>query len=177
MDEMLSLEPIKYTDTVLQQKVSELSKKLCATITSEDCVMYACILKGGVVFFSDLIRQLPPGYTEYISASSYDDQGYRGQLTIHSLPDPNQLPEITKIFLIDDICDSGITLRDISDRLKQMFPSAEVLKVVLIQKAKSSNPADFYAISDDTKDFIYGYGMDRANGTYRNLSDIRIMER
>ena len=171
------MDPIKYSSADIQSAVFGLAGRLISTITKEDTVLYACILRGGAVFFADLIRQLPYGYTEYISASSYDDKGNRGELTIHSMPYEVGAPKYTKIFLIDDICDSGITLSLIASQLRARFPKAEVKTVTLIQKTHSPRPADYCAFQDDTDDFVYGYGMDRANGYARNEVNIRVMDR
>ena len=119
-------EKLKYSFADIDTAVFGLADRIKHTIQDSDVVLYACILQGGVVFFADLIRLLPPGYTEYIRANSYDEKGNRGELHVHSLPDPLEGPKYTKIFLIDDICDSGITLSVIASQLAARFPDSSV---------------------------------------------------
>lgn len=171
------MDKLKYSYSEISTAIYGLADRLRNTMADDDTVMYACILKGGVVFFADLIRALPPGYTEYIAASSYDEEGRRGNLIVSSMPDGLDSPKYTKIYLIDDICDSGITLSVIASQLAARYPKAKIHTVALIQKAASPRPADFCAFVDDSEDFVFGYGMDRANGYARNCANIYVMNR
>ncbi len=133
------------------------------------------IMTGAMIFAADLIRQIPIAMKiGLLTVSSYPGASLRTQgseiLT-------KQLPDIhgRHVLLLDDILDSGGTLKLVVPRLREAG-AASVKTCVLLRKdrpaAREVN-ADYvgFEIPDE---FVVGYGLDY-NNYYRNLPDIAVL--
>lgn len=133
------------------------------------------ILTGSLIFVADLIRELPLKLQlNLVSISSYSGTKAtsRGAAVEQSL---TKLPESmagTHVLVIDDILDSGNTLRAAIVALHHRQP-ASIRTCVLLRKQRPEAmafPVD-YVCFDIPDVFVVGYGLDY-NGYYRNLPDI-----
>ena len=131
------------------------------------------ILDGAMVFAADLIREMPiPLRIAPIKASSYGS-GTKSSGTV-SLS--GELPEGiagASILLVDDILDTGTTLRFLTNLLREAG-AASVTTCVLLRKDRSGTlqPDQADVVGFDIPDrFVVGYGLDLA-GHYRNLPHI-----
>ena len=122
------------------------------------------------------MRQLTiPVAIDFVGASSYGSRAESwGQVAITHRP---QVPLSGRdLLLVEDIEDTGITLREISSSLKQLGPRS--IKVcTLIDKRERrlvDVPVDYVGFKID-KGFIVGYGIDYAE-RYRYLPDIYRIE-
>jgi len=137
------------------------------------------ILTGSFIFVADLIRDLPLRMQiRLISVSSYP-----GTAT-QSLPakigsDLDDLPASLAgchVLLVDDIFDSGQTLKLVSENLRQRGP-ASLKTCVLLRKQRPhamAQPVDYVAF-DIPDEFVVGYGLDY-DDYYRNLPDIVVLK-
>ncbi len=133
------------------------------------------ILTGGFIFAADLMRHLPLKLKiRLISVSSYPGTSTvtRGAQIKSDLSHlPTTLPG-SHVIVIDDILDSGNTLRQVCQTLRDMKP-ASLRTCVLLRKRRPqamSFPVDYVAF-DIPDEFVVGYGLD-FNDHYRNLPDI-----
>lgn len=133
------------------------------------------ILTGSIIFVSDLIRRLPlPMRIGLVSVSSYPgrataSQGARLDAALGGLPTSL---EGSHVLVLDDILDSGGTLKLVCDLIRQRRP-ASLRTCVLLRKQRPealSFPVDYVAF-DIPDVFVVGYGLD-LDGYYRNLPDI-----
>ena len=134
------------------------------------------ILTGCLVFLADLIRRLDlPLKIALVQASSYRGKSTTsGELHVQD----DLLPELKgrDILLIDDILDSGQTLRHMVDHLKSLG-TASVRTAVLLRKLGRQEVAiepDYVGFSIPNE-FVIGYGLDY-DDEYRNLPYIGILE-
>ncbi len=133
------------------------------------------VLTGSIVFVADLIRHLPVYMQiQLISISSYPGRATSSRgATLRQ--DLGTLPELLcgrHVLLIDDILDSGRTLRLAVDLLRQRRP-ASLRTCVLLRKQRPEAmacPVD-YVCFDIPDVFVVGYGLD-FNDYYRNLPEI-----
>lgn len=136
------------------------------------------ILTGSVIFLADLMRRLPlMMQIELISVSSYP-----GTTTVakqaYVREDLSRLPASLNghhVLVIDDIFDSGQTLRMVTNVLKERQP--DTLKTCVLLHKLRADVADFeldYAGFEIPDEFVVGYGLDY-NGFYRNLPDIAVL--
>jgi len=133
------------------------------------------ILSGSIIFLADLIRHLPMKMKlSLITVSSY-----AGATTASD--QPGLVMDLTTdvsgrhVLLIDDILDTGKTLRFVRDRLLSHSP-ASIRTAVLLRKpdkAPTDVSADFvgFEIADE---FVVGYGLDY-DGHYRNFPHIAVL--
>jgi len=133
------------------------------------------ILTGSIIFVADLVRMLPLRMQiRLISFSSYPGKSTSAQAgtfqqALSTLPESL---EGAHVLLIDDILDSGQTLRVVGDAIRERRP-ASLKSCVLLRKLRSdamAAPVD-YVCFDIPDEFVVGYGLDY-DDHYRNLPDI-----
>jgi hypoxanthine phosphoribosyltransferase len=133
------------------------------------------VLAGSFIFVADLIRHLPMRLQiRMLAISSYPGAATQSrpaqvQRGLTNLP---QTLEGRHVLIIDDILDSGGTLRMAVELLKERQP-ASLRTCVLLRKQRPQAmnfPVDYVAF-DIPDEFIVGYGLDH-NDYYRNLPDI-----
>jgi hypoxanthine phosphoribosyltransferase len=132
------------------------------------------IMTGSIIFVADLVRRLPLRMRIYpMSASSYPGTATTSQGV--TLSSDSRVPDALTgqhVLLIDDILDSGSTLRAVTDELKQRDP-ATLHTCVLLRKQRDQAmnfPIDYVAF-DIPDEFVVGYGLDY-NDQYRNVPQI-----
>lgn len=159
---------IIYTESNIAEAIFDLSHKLNDIINVEKYgpPIYVCVLNGAVQFFADITKLLPSGNCIYIQASSYGDNQTAGQLIIDKLPDKLQGGQI---FIFDDICDDGNTLKTIKEEIHARCDDNHVYTVAFINRCKPGKVVPYlYAIETSAPTFFAGYGMDN-KGLDRNL--------
>lgn len=161
----------------IARRVAELAGLITADLARDHTqeITLIPILTGSVIFVADLVRHLPVmTQIRLLSVSSYPGASttskgvrIREDLTTlpHSLAGAN-------VLVIDDILDSGRTLRLVTDLIRERRP-ASLRTCVLLRKVRpESAECDVdYAGFDIPDEFVVGYGLDY-NDYYRNLPDI-----
>ena len=161
---------------VLQQQeisglVAEIAREISDDYRDRDLVLLG-VLKGAFIFLSDLVRHLSiPAHVEFLRTASYGD-GMSSSGTVRLLMEP-QIDLVGRdALLVEDIVDSGLTLRFLIDYLKGA--GARSVKVcTLIDKRERRSvevPVD-YACHRVSEGFLVGYGLDYAE-SYRGLPGI-----
>jgi len=162
------IERILVDERAIRAAVERLAREIGSTRSEHPlCVVVA--LKGAFVFAADLVRAIEmPLELEFVSASSYRDGTRSGELELAQLPRAEAL-RARDVLLVDDVCDTGRTLRALRDELARRG-AARVRTCVLLQKPASQSRAlraDLYGIEIPDV-FVVGYGLDCA-GAYRQL--------
>jgi hypoxanthine phosphoribosyltransferase len=169
------IDRVLITRDQLAQRIRELANQITADHTDasgETEITLIPILTGAMVFCADLMRHMPVKMKiGMMTVSSYPGKSLRTQ---GSSVLGNQLRDIRgrHILLVDDILDSGGTLRLVVPILKEMGP-ATVKTCVLLRKDRPiahETPVDYvgFEIPDE---FVVGYGLDFGD-YYRNLPEI-----
>lgn len=139
-------------------------------INERENIIFIGLLSGCIHFVSDLTRKIQSDHKlAFIKASSYLNNS-RGDLTLDM--NINSVKN-NHVIILDDICDTGITLNAVVNKLSEDGPLS-IKTCVLINKLidNKSHTPDF-KVFDIENVFIYGYGLDY-NEYKRNLKDIRI---
>jgi len=137
-----------------------------------DRVVMVPILTGAMVFAADLIRAMPMKLSlRLVTVSSYPGQSTESKGAAMRSALPKDIAD-RHVVLIDDILDTGSTLRLVSDLVAEQSP-ASIRTCVLLDKPdrrKHEVRCDYrgFSIPDE---FVVGYGLDY-DGFYRNLPDI-----
>ena len=129
-----------------------------------------CVLKGAVMFFAELSKYLKmPVRMEFVSLSSYGaGEKSSGKVSALNLSLPPL--ENKNVLVVEDIMDTGLTLKFLLDFIETKCKARDVKLAVMCDKKcvrKYDISPDFYAIDVDDK-FIVGFGLDY-NEIYRNL--------
>ena len=168
---------ILYTEEQIQAKIKKLADEMNKFYNSEE-VVAICVLKGAVIFATDLVRNLNmPLKMEFIRLSSYNGgtttSGKVNAVDI-SLPDLND----KNVLIIEDIVDTGLTAKFLLDFIHCNFHTKSTKFCSLLDKKitrKTDVEPDYYCFEVDDK-FLIGYGLDY-DGYYRNLPYIAYMEK
>ncbi|SFF96465.1 hypoxanthine phosphoribosyltransferase [Desulfotomaculum arcticum] len=166
---LVSLEAIK-------QKISELGSVISSDYTGKNLLVVG-ILKGAMVFMSDLIRSLSVDVQiDFMAVSSY---GASSQSTgvVRILKDLEQTIEGKHVLIVEDIVDTGLTLNYLQEILKARGPAS--VRICTLLDKPSRREVDVaidyngFSIPDE---FVVGYGLDY-NEKYRNLPEIYILKK
>jgi hypoxanthine phosphoribosyltransferase len=159
----------------VEEMAAEIRRDL-EDLSDEFEIILVPILTGSIIFLADLIRQLPQKIRiNVITVSSYPGQRTTttGQPIVGDLPDEL---EDRHVLIVDDILDSGTTIRRIREEIEQRRPRSLRACVLLRKDIPSARLTPCEYIGFDIPDeFVVGYGLDY-NGYYRNLPDIGVLK-
>lgn len=139
-------------------------------------VVMVCVLNGGFMFFSDLVKAIDiPIEVDFIRCKSYYGKK-QGDLVITK--DLETKIKGKHVYLVDDILDSGNTMLAVSKFLQVKEPKS-ITPVVAIYKESLDFPRTLHILKQETGSIFdpwyIGYGMDDEHGHNRNLSTIYII--
>jgi hypoxanthine phosphoribosyltransferase len=131
------------------------------------------VLKGSFIFLADLVRAIDlPISVDFIGISSYQGTSSSGVVQITS--DLTRPIEGKDVLLVEDIVDTGLTMRYLLDNLATRQPSSLQVCALLEKpsRARVTVPIDYrgFVIADE---FVVGYGLDW-DGKMRNLPFIGV---
>lgn len=159
----------------LQNIVKRLGAEISRDYEGKNLLMIS-VLKGAVVTMADLMRAVTiPCRIDFMMASSYGS-GTRTTGDVRILKDLEYSLKDYDILIVEDILDSGITLKFIYDLLKGRGPRS-VRICTLLDKPGADRRADIkpdYVGATVPNEFIVGYGLDYAE-KYRNLPYIGVL--
>ncbi|MFD2159297.1 hypoxanthine phosphoribosyltransferase [Rubritalea tangerina] len=169
------VEKILITEEEIRMRLDVLAQKVLIDFADEEIVV-VILLKGALVFAADMCRRLPvPMTVECLNVASYHgDIKSSGKVEFLDA----KLPEVggKKVLVLDDILDTGLTMRAVIDRLGELG-AREVRGCVLLNKLKVRDvecEADYKAF-DIEDEFVIGYGLDY-RGRFRNLPYVGVMK-
>lgn len=158
----------------LDIKIKILAKKISDEHRNDPTpVVLVCILNGGFMFFSDLVKQITiPIEIDFIRCKSYYGRK-QGDLVVTK--DLETKIRGKHVYLVDDILDSGNTMKAVIKFLSVKEPKSITPVVTIYKESVDFNKVlhILYQETDSLFDPWYiGYGMDDENGHNRNLSTI-----
>ncbi len=159
----------------IRNKLLELSKTLSRDYQEKECTIIA-ILNGSLVFLADLIRLIPfPIRLDTIDAATYGESTFPTDETKVIRQFKIDI-EGKHVLVVDDIVDTGSTLKRVLDDIKKCHPKSLKSCVLLNRHGRRrQNVQPEYCCFDVGNDFVVGYGLDY-NNKYRNLPFIAILK-
>ncbi len=154
----------------IEHGVSKVAEEINSAFPLDEPLYIICVLKGSVMFFTDLAKKLKmPTQMEFIRISSYgDDDKSSGRVKSIDMNLP--ILEDKNILIVEDICDTGYTAQFLTNLLRaEQRPN--MLKFAAFLNKECARKVDFhpdfhsYIVEDK---FLVGYGLDY-KGFYRNL--------
>ncbi len=157
----------------IQRRVRELARVISRDFRESDLVIVA-LLNGTVVFLADLVRHLDlPLRLDFIGVSSYGRGTRPGKLVFTKelrLDVRNR-----DVLLVDDILDTGRTLRRVTTKLRALKPRSLRTCVFLNKQARRTESISADYVGFEIPDFfVVGYGLDFAE-CYRNLPFVGVL--
>lgn len=170
-----NVERILISEEEIKGKVQELGCQITQDYSGKDLLVLG-ILKGAVVFMSDLMRAIDmPIQIDFMSISSYGDSRQSSGI-VKIIKDLDQNISEKHLLIVEDIMDSGQTLKFLKDLLQARGPAS--INVCTLLDKPSCRVADIhpdYCGFTVPNEFIVGYGLDCAEH-YRNLPYIATLK-
>ena len=155
----------------VRRRVQELGRTITGDYVGRNPVLIT-VLKGGAVFLADLMRQIDlPLEVHFMAVSRYGDaEESLGRVQI--LLDVEVDLGGREVILVEDIVDTGLTLRYLLTTLRARAPASVEVCTLLDKSVRRIVPADLRYVGFECPDrFVVGYGLDFRE-RYRNLPDI-----
>ena len=119
------LQEILIDSDTLQARVAALGAQISADYSESDRLMLICILKGGVMFLTDLMRHITtPHEIDFLAVSSYGRGGRSATGSVRIDMDLKEAVTNKNLLIVEDIIDSGYTLRFVIDMLQARHPAS-----------------------------------------------------
>ena len=168
------VETVLIDEKQIATRVSELASDIERDFIERDLLVVA-LLTGTVPFLADLIRNITlPLRLDFMGVSSYGNNTAPGELVF-----TKELKLEAKnrdVLIVDDILDTGKTLRAVMDKLDALQPRSLRTCVMLEKKSRRSENITANYVGFDVPDaFVVGYGLDYAE-KYRNLPFIGVLK-
>jgi len=160
---------------VLKEKVKELGRIISEDYKGKDLVVI-CVLKGGVVFYADLIREITvPMEMDFMAVSSYG-ASTRSSGVVKIMKDLDTNINDKHVLIVEDIIDTGLTLKHLKELLSTRGPLSVKICSALDKpsRRKVDIEIEYKGIEIPDK-FVVGYGLDYS-GKYRNLPDVCVLK-
>jgi hypoxanthine phosphoribosyltransferase len=162
------MKSIVYDEATIERRVSELGAEITAAYPDGELLVLG-LLKGSFIFVSDLVRRIErPLHVDFLVASSYGADTVSSG-TVRLLYDPETRLEGKHILLVEDIIDSGKTLRRLTALLGERRPRSLAICALLDKQLAPERPAELRFVGFKAPPaFLVGYGLDHAEN-YRHL--------
>ena len=157
-------------------KVADLGGRISCDYKDKNLIVIG-ILKGAIVFLADLIRQIEiPLYLDFMAISSYGSSTESSGV-VRILKDLDKSIEHRDVLIVEDIVDSGLTIKYLMENLEARSPNSVKICTLLDKPARRKTQVlihyNGFVIPDE---FAVGYGLDY-NDKYRNLPGIYVLKK
>ncbi len=164
-------------EPTLQRRIRELGAQISADYAGVSDLLLVSVLKGSVLFLSDLMRQITvPHAIDFMAVSSYGAQIRESTGVVRIDLDLKQEIAGREILIVEDIIDSGTTLAYICKLLRARQPKRIQICTLLSKPSRRATAVkiDYVGFEIENK-FVFGYGLD-LDELYRNLPYIGVVE-
>ena len=159
----------------IAQRVREIGAQIERDYANKDLVLLG-VLKGSYIFISDLARAIDlPLAIDFIGLSSYGE-ATESSGVVKITSDLSRPIEDKHVVIVEDIVDTGLTMRYLLDNLATRRPASVKLCTLLHKpgRARTKIPIDYLGFQIEDR-FVVGYGLD-AGEKYRNVPFIGVMK-
>ncbi|BAX94733.1 hypoxanthine phosphoribosyltransferase [Mycobacterium shigaense] len=172
------IKSVLLTTEQIQARIAELGEQIGNDYreVAEQDLLLITVLKGAVMFVTDLARVIPvPTQFEFMAVSSYGSSTSSSGV-VRILKDLDRDINDRDVLIVEDVVDSGLTLSWLLRNLKSRHPrSLRVCTLLRKPDAARANAEISYVGFDIPNDFVVGYGLDY-DERYRDLSYIGTLD-
>lgn len=160
----------------IMKRVKELGEKITADYNPDKELVVIGVLKGANIFLGDLIREINlPVLVDFMAVSSYGSSTESSGV-VRILKDLDLDIEGKNILIIEDIVDTGLTLKYLTENLRARNIASMKICALLDKPERRKCHIDIDYLGFEIPDkFIVGYGIDYAE-RYRNLPYIAVVK-
>src|SRR5512142_1274573 len=160
----------------LDERIAELGEEISRDYHNKNLLLI-CILRGGVMFLTDLMRQISvPHAIEFMAVSSYGVGERETTGMVRITLDLNTPIHERDVILVEDIVDSGRTISSVLDLLTIRKPRSVCVCALLdkVERREVQIPVRYVGFTIPNK-FVFGYGLD-IDDYYRNLPFVGVVD-
>ena len=170
------IDKVLISEEELDKKTTEIANAISKDFAGKELILIG-ILKGGVVFASDLIKKINiPMEIEFMAVSSYGKESETsGVVTLKKDIDTSLNGK--NVIIVEDIVDSGFTMKYLSKVF--LDRNAESVKICTLLSKPSRRKVEInldYVGFEVPDEFVVGYGLD-FDEKYRNLPFVGVLKR
>lgn len=162
------------TEEQIQSRIAEMGAQISADYGGES-VLLVGVLRGAALFMADLARQITsPVEIDFMAVSSYGS-ATKSSGVVRILKDLDETIQDRNVLVVEDILDTGLTLKYLLRNLASRKPLTLEVVTLLSKEGKQRVPIDCKYVGFDIPDeFVIGYGLDYAE-RYRNLPYVGVL--
>lgn len=163
-------------ETTLQARIKELGQQISEDYADVNDLLLICVLKGGVLFLTDLMRSLTvPHHIDFMAVSSYGAAVRESSGAVRIEMDLHTNIANRHLLIVEDIIDSGNTLNYIVRLLEARQPASIKICTLLSKPDRREVDIDVDYIGFEIPNkFVFGYGLD-LDEYYRNLPFVGVV--
>jgi len=168
-DYRLFIDQVLINEEALQKRIAEIGAQISKDYQGQDLHL-VCILRGGVVFLADLMRHISIPHTlDFMAVSSYGIGARKSSGNVRIALDLITAIQDRNVLLVEDIIDSGYTMKATLELLEARHPQSLRVCVLLDKAERREVPVPIHYCGFVIPDqYIFGYGLD-VDEYYRNL--------
>ncbi len=159
MDDLRKKLKVMYKEEEIQERIKQVANQIDKDYEGKEIVIVS-VLKGAIFFTVDLIKKMKtPIILEMIQVSSYQGTQSTGNIIIKKPLDGDI--EGKDVLIVEDIIDTGYTLKFLREYLKSLNPKSVKIAVLADKKERRETEVevDYTAFEIENK-FVVGYGFD-----------------
>lgn len=169
------IEKVLFTEAEIKEKIKEMGAIISRDYKGKDLILIG-VLKGSVPFMADLVRSITiPCNMDFMAVSSYGNSTETSGV-VRILKDLDFEIENKHVLIVEDIVDSGITLRYLKKYLGAKKPKSVEIACLLNKPDRREVDMDVKYLGFNVPNyFLVGFGLDYAE-KYRNLPFVGILK-
>lgn len=161
---------ILYTQAEIQRRTHELASRLRDTFTAGKTPLFIGLLNGAFMFYKDLVTEVnSPIECDFMRVKSYTG---KKQGDIKITKDLDTSVSGKDVYIVDDIFDSGNTMRYVINHLSKDQPNSISVVTLLVRDISPILNVHTHHGFVIQNEWVCGYGMDSNDGTMRNNTNI-----
>lgn len=167
------IERILFSEDEIQARVRELGEQITRDYAGKKPLLI-CTLRGAYIVMADLSRAIDlPVEVDFMAVSSYGKE-VKSSGVVRIIKDLDTPLQDRDVIIIEDVLDSGLTLKYLSENLNARNPRSLKIATLLLKNPAPAVEPDYvgFVCPDE---FVVGYGLDYAE-KYRNLPYIGVLK-
>lgn len=170
------LAEVLVSEAQLQGRIRELGAEISRDYAGQDLLLL-CILRGGVMFLTDLMRCVTvPHAIDFMAISSYGAGARASSGSVRVMLDINQSIENRHVLVVEDIVDTGHTIAAVLALLNARQPASLKICTLLDKSSRREVEVPIHYVGFDIPNkYVFGYGLD-LDEYYRNLPFIGVVK-
>lgn len=170
------LKEVLVSEEDLKHRIAEMGKQISSDYAGEELLL-VCVLRGGVMFLTDLMRELSiPHMIDFMALSSYGVGRRETSGKVRITMDLNMDIFGKHVLIVEDIVDSGHTMHSLLEVLETRHPKSLKICTLLDKAARREVDITLDYVGFDIEDkFVFGYGLD-LDEFYRDLPFVGVVD-